>query len=153
VGFQPPPAKVDLSIMITAQPAGPSDRVDHRTPEPHWSGECRHWVVDCDQVVSPLPIAHVAVNDGWIRSLSYDRRHGRLEIDSDGTTQPNSGRFRRYSLESFGAVNRNTSSYIESLVTIACGGLTCGQRARCWFRCCGPCLAVYCKSVFSRRVA
>jgi hypothetical protein len=57
------------------------DRVDHRTPESHWCGECRRWVVDCDHVVSPLPIRHVAVNDGWIRSLSYDRRHGRLEIE------------------------------------------------------------------------
>jgi hypothetical protein len=36
--------------------------------------------VDCDHVVSPLPIAHLAVNDGWMRSLSYDRRQGRLEI-------------------------------------------------------------------------
>ena len=64
-----------------AQPEGPVDRVDHHTPESHRCGECRHWVVDCDHVVSPLPVAHVAVNDGWMRSLSYDRRHSRLEIE------------------------------------------------------------------------
>jgi len=31
--------------------------------------------------VSPLPIAHRSVDDGWIRSLAYDRVHGRLEVD------------------------------------------------------------------------
>src|SRR5262245_42157290 len=66
--------------MITAQPERRSDRVDHRTPESHWCGSCRSWVVDCDHVVSPLPIAHVPVDDTWIRSLSYDRRTNRLEI-------------------------------------------------------------------------
>jgi hypothetical protein len=66
--------------VITAQPEGPSDRVDHRTPESHWCGSCRSWVVDCDHLVTALPIHHVAVDDGWIQSLSYERRSGRLEI-------------------------------------------------------------------------
>src|SRR5262245_50501195 len=37
---------------------------------------CHHWVVDCDHVVSPLPIGHVPVNDVWIRNLSYDSAQG-----------------------------------------------------------------------------
>jgi len=37
--------------------------------------------VGCDQVESLLPFDHVTGNDGWMRSLSYDRQQGRLEID------------------------------------------------------------------------
>ena len=67
--------------MITAQPERPSNHVDHRTPESHWCGSCRAWVVDCDHVVTALPINHVSVADGWIGSLSYERRTGRLEVE------------------------------------------------------------------------
>ena len=57
------------------------DQVDHHTPESHWCGACMHWVVDCDHLANPLPIAHRKVEDGWIRSLAYDRVRGRLEVD------------------------------------------------------------------------
>src|SRR5262249_27736307 len=67
-------------IVITAQPERPTEYVDHRTPESHWCGSCRSWVVDCDHLVTPLPVHHVEVADGWIKSLSCERRTGGLEI-------------------------------------------------------------------------
>ena len=50
------------------------DEVDHWTPESHWCAAYWSWVVDCEHVVDPLPVEHHAVDDGWIRSLAYDRR-------------------------------------------------------------------------------
>ena len=55
--------------------------VDHMTSGSHWCALCWRWVLDCEHLVNPLPIAHLAVDDLWIKSLSYDRVHGRLEID------------------------------------------------------------------------
>src|SRR5262249_45439148 len=48
----------------------------------HWCGDkaCMHWVVDCDHVVDPLPIKHVAVDNSCIESVAYDRLNGRLEV-------------------------------------------------------------------------
>jgi hypothetical protein len=69
------------TTMMTQEPQGPSDRGDHHTPESHWYGSCRAWVVDCDHLVGALPIKHVSTDDGWIRSLSSDRRTRRLEIE------------------------------------------------------------------------
>jgi hypothetical protein len=57
------------------------DKVDHWTPKSHWCGrDCCSWVVDCEHVVDPLPAQHHAVDDGWIRSLAYDRKTQCLEV-------------------------------------------------------------------------
>jgi hypothetical protein len=62
--------------QFEAQP----NKVDHWTPESHWCADCWHWVVDCEHVVEPLASAHYAVDDGWIRSLAYDRATQCLEV-------------------------------------------------------------------------
>jgi hypothetical protein len=64
----------------TSQFEGKPDKVDHWTPESHWCGDCWSWVVDCEHVVEPLANTHHAVEDGWIRSLAYDRVTQCLEV-------------------------------------------------------------------------
>jgi hypothetical protein len=59
--------------MNTSQFDANPDKVDHWTPESHWCGDCWSWVVDCEHVVEPLLNEHYVVDDGWIRSLAYDR--------------------------------------------------------------------------------
>ena len=66
--------------MNTSQFDSNPDKVDHWTPESHWCADCWHWVVDCEHVVDPLPLPHYAVEDGWIRSLAYDRVTLCLEV-------------------------------------------------------------------------
>jgi hypothetical protein len=56
------------------------DKVDHWTPESHWCAGCWHWVVDCEHLLEPLASEHHAVDDGWIRSLAYDRVTQCLEV-------------------------------------------------------------------------
>ena len=56
------------------------DEVDHWTPESHWCAGCWRWVVDCEHLLNPLPVEHHAVDDGWIRSLAYDRVTQCLEV-------------------------------------------------------------------------
>jgi hypothetical protein len=36
--------------------------------------------VDCEHFLNPLPVEHHAVEDGWIRSLAYDRKTQCLEV-------------------------------------------------------------------------
>lgn len=66
--------------MNTSQHETKPDEVDHWTPESHWCADCWHWVVDCEHLVDPLNVQHYAVEDGWIRSLAYDRTTQRLEV-------------------------------------------------------------------------
>ena len=42
---------------------------------------CWDWVCDCVHCVEPLNIKRRAVEDIQIRSIGYDRRRGRLEIE------------------------------------------------------------------------
>jgi KTSC domain len=53
----------------------------HLLPHFHWCAGCWKWVCDCIHCVDPLPIQRESVKDLWIRSLGYDRRRGRLEIE------------------------------------------------------------------------
>ena len=39
-----------------------------------------HWVIDCIHMVEPLDAKHHAVEDGWIRSLAYNRVTPYLEV-------------------------------------------------------------------------
>ena len=66
--------------MHTGRFDSESDEVDHWTPESHWCAGCWRWVVDCEHLVEPLASAHHAVEDGWIRSLAYDRATQCLEV-------------------------------------------------------------------------
>ena len=66
--------------MNTSQFSANPDKVDHWTSESHWCGDCWSWVVDCVHVADPLPLEHHAVEDGWIRSLAYDRVTQCLEV-------------------------------------------------------------------------
>ncbi len=66
--------------MNTSQFEAKPDEVDHWTPESHWCAGCWRWVVDCEHLVEPLASAHHAVEDGWIRSLAYDRATQCLEV-------------------------------------------------------------------------
>src|SRR5262249_42241529 len=77
VGFS---SQCRISSVNTRQFEAKPEEVDHWTPESHWCADCWHWVVDCDHVVDPLPVAHHAVDDGWIRSLAYDRVTQCLEV-------------------------------------------------------------------------
>ena len=36
--------------------------------------------MDCEHLLDPLPLEHHAVDDGWIRSLAYDRVTQCLEV-------------------------------------------------------------------------
>ena len=47
----------------------------------HWCGFCWKWVCDCEHCVEPLGIQRKNLKDLQIRSVSYDRRRGRLEIE------------------------------------------------------------------------
>src|SRR5262249_11709108 len=47
----------------------------------HWCAGCWDWVCDCLHFVEPLNIKRQPVNDIQIRSVGYDRRRGRLEIE------------------------------------------------------------------------
>jgi KTSC domain len=53
----------------------------HLNPYFHWCAGCWKWVCDCVHCVEPLNITRQPVNDIQIRSLGYDRRRGRLEIE------------------------------------------------------------------------
>jgi len=53
----------------------------HLNPYFHWSAGCWKWVCDCIHCVEPLNVKRQPVNDIQIRSLGYDRRRGRLEIE------------------------------------------------------------------------
>jgi hypothetical protein len=53
----------------------------HLNPYFHWCAGCWRWVCDCVHCVEPLNITRQPVNDIQIRSLGYDRRRGRLEIE------------------------------------------------------------------------
>lgn len=50
-------------------------------PHFHWCADCWEWVCDCVHCVEPLSIKRRTVTDVQIRSLGYDRRRGRLEIE------------------------------------------------------------------------
>jgi hypothetical protein len=47
----------------------------------HWCAGCWDWVYDCKHCVEPLSTERRRVTDVQIRSLGYDRRRGRLEIE------------------------------------------------------------------------
>src|SRR5262245_47461972 len=47
----------------------------------HWCAGCWDWVCDCSHCVEPLKITRQPVKDVQIRSVGYDRRRGRLEIE------------------------------------------------------------------------
>jgi hypothetical protein len=53
----------------------------HMLPHFHWCAGCCKWVCLCQHCVEPLDFPRRAVDDLWIRSLGYDRRRGRLEIE------------------------------------------------------------------------
>src|SRR5215475_8373523 len=53
----------------------------HLNPYFHWCAGCWKWVCDCIHCVEPLNIKRQAVDDLQSRSLGYDRRNGRLEIE------------------------------------------------------------------------
>jgi len=47
----------------------------------HWCAGCWDWVCDCRHCVEPLTMKHQPVKDIQIRSVGYDRRRGRIEIE------------------------------------------------------------------------
>ena len=47
----------------------------------HWCAGCWDWICDCEHCVEPLNINRQPVKDVQIRSVGYDRRRGRLEIE------------------------------------------------------------------------
>jgi len=53
----------------------------HLNPYFHWCAGCWDWVCDCAHCVEPLNIKRQPVKDVQIRSVGYDRRRGRLEIE------------------------------------------------------------------------
>src|SRR5262245_47638076 len=53
----------------------------HLNPYFHWCAGCWDWVCDCIHCVEPLNIKRQPVKDIQTRSLDYDRRRGRLEIE------------------------------------------------------------------------
>src|SRR5215831_4429649 len=53
----------------------------HLNPYFHRCTDCWKWVCDCVHCVEPLNIKRQPVKDVQIRSVSYDRRRGRLEIE------------------------------------------------------------------------
>jgi hypothetical protein len=53
----------------------------HLNPYFHWCAGCWKWVCDCVHCVEPLNVKRQPVKDLQIRSLGYDRRCGRLEIE------------------------------------------------------------------------
>src|SRR5262245_12287803 len=53
----------------------------HLLPHFNWCSLCWKWVCDCEHCVEPLGIPRKAVKDIQIRTVAYDRRRGRLEIE------------------------------------------------------------------------
>jgi hypothetical protein len=53
----------------------------HLNPYFHWCAGCWKWVCDCVHCVEPLNIKRQPAKDIQIRSVGYDRRRGRLEIE------------------------------------------------------------------------
>ena len=53
----------------------------HLNPYFHWCAGCWKWVCDCVHCAEPLNIKRHPVKDIQIRSLGYDRRRGRVEIE------------------------------------------------------------------------
>jgi KTSC domain len=47
----------------------------------HWCAGCWDWICDCKHCVEPLTMKRRPVKDVQIRSVGYDRRRGRLEIE------------------------------------------------------------------------
>ena len=66
--------------MNTSRFDSKPDEIDHWTPYSHWCADGWHWVVDCEHLLDPLPVKHHVVDDGWIRSLAYDRKTQCLEV-------------------------------------------------------------------------
>jgi hypothetical protein len=66
--------------MKASQHEAAPNEVDHWTPYSHWCAGCWHWVVDCEHLLDPVPVKHHAVQDGWVRSLAYDRATQCLEV-------------------------------------------------------------------------
>src|SRR6266508_2204578 len=53
----------------------------HLNPYFHWCAGCWKWMCDCAHCAEPLNIKRQPVQDIQIRSVGYDRRRGRLEIE------------------------------------------------------------------------
>jgi hypothetical protein len=53
----------------------------HLNPYFHWCAGCWKWVCDCVHCDEPLNIKRQPAKDIQIRSVGYDRRRGRLEIE------------------------------------------------------------------------
>src|SRR5262245_3675080 len=53
----------------------------HLNPYFHWCAGCWNWVCNCVHCVDPLNLQRRPVKDIQIRSLGYDRRRGRLEVE------------------------------------------------------------------------
>jgi hypothetical protein len=53
----------------------------HMLPHFHWCGLCWKWVCDCVHCVEPLGVRRQQVDDLQIRSLGYELRRGRLEVE------------------------------------------------------------------------
>jgi hypothetical protein len=53
----------------------------HMLPHFHCCAGCWKWVCDCIHCVDPLGTQRHPVKDLQIRSVGYDRRRGRLEIE------------------------------------------------------------------------
>jgi hypothetical protein len=117
--------------LLSIQSQGPSDRVDHHTPESHRCGSCRSGDVDCDHLVPAMPINHVDVTDGWIKSLSYERRTGRLEIHFIWNDVRQFWPISPVLPRQLGAAGRCTSCYTRECFRIGVSaGLLFGLKAR-----------------------
>lgn len=53
----------------------------HMSPHFHWCAACWDWVCLCVHFAEPLGIPRRRVQDLQIRSIGYDRRRGRLEVE------------------------------------------------------------------------
>jgi KTSC domain len=53
----------------------------HLNPYFHWCARFWKWVCDCVHCIDPLHIPRHPVKDIQIRSVGYDRRRGRLEVE------------------------------------------------------------------------
>jgi KTSC domain len=71
----------ELQTRDSAKDVGRTRVNVYLNPYFHWCAGCWDWVCDCVHCVEPLDVKRQTVADVQIRSVGYDRRRGRLEIE------------------------------------------------------------------------
>ena len=65
------------------------DEVDHWTPSSHWCPRCWHWVVDCEDLLDPMPLNTMPWTIAGFKAWLTTARRNAWKFDSNGTACTN----------------------------------------------------------------